>query len=270
MAQQVMQIGGISFACVVRGSGRPLVLVHGFPFDHTMWQAQIETLSAVCCVIAPDLRGFGGSGLSDADVADGVEMRRYAADIKAVLDELQISEPAILCGFSMGGYVLWQFVLEYPECVAAIVLCDTRADADSAEGQQARLQMAENVMRNGIDAVPGAMIPKLLAAETIANRQEIVDQVEVMIRKSSPEGIAAAQRGMGKRPDVREHLGEMNWPAMVVVGAEDAISSPAEMREIAEALPAAEYVEIEAAGHMTPLENPGAVSDALLRFVQSL
>jgi 3-oxoadipate enol-lactonase len=270
MTQHLIQHKENQLTCEVRGSGLPLVLIHGFPFDHTMWRHQIETLSQVCQVIAPDLRGFGGSSLTAADVADGVEMRRYADDIRAVLDDLQVEQPAILCGFSMGGYVLWQLALEFPEVARAIVLCDTRADADSTETQQAREQMAETVLRDGTDAVPGAMLPRLLAAATISGRQEIVDKVATMIGKSSPETIAAAQRGMARRPDVSGRLGEIDCPALIVVGAEDAISSPTEMREIAAALPSAEVVEIPDAGHMTPLENPAAVNEALLRFVQTL
>ena len=247
-----------------------MVLIHGFPFDHTMWQQQIDSLSSACRVIAPDLRGFGRSSQTPEDAANGVEMRRYAEDLRALLVEIGVDKPAVICGFSMGGYVLWQFALAYPEMVEAVILCDTRADADAAEGRQARLQMAEKVLQAGTAEVPGAMVPRLLAAETIADRQDIVDQVTAMILESAPEAIAAAQRGMAQREDVRERLGEIGCPALAIVGEQDAISPPAEMRAIADAMPKAELVEIAKAGHMAPLENPAAVNEALSKFVQSL
>ena len=146
------------------GDGIPLLFIHGFPFDHTMWQAQIEALSPRCRVIAPDLRGFGPRSLEDPDIDAGVGMETYAADLLATLDSLEIDEPVILCGFSMGGYILWQFARRFPQRVRALVLCDTRADADSSEVSAGRLKMAEEVVITGTDSVALAMLPKLLAA----------------------------------------------------------------------------------------------------------
>lgn len=259
-----------SIAFVEHGSGPPVVLIHGFPFDHTMWQAQIDALGTHCRVVAPDLRGFGQSTLSESDAMDGVEMLRYAGDVLATLDQLRIEESAILCGFSMGGYILWQFVLRYPERVRAIALCDTRARADSAEARAGRLKMAEGVFQSGPGLVAEAMLPKLLSETTRANRPEIVTAVDKMIRQADPRAIAAAQRGMARRPDVRGELRKIGCPALVLGGADDALSPPAEMREMAAALPDARFVEIPDAGHMTTMENPAAVSDALRAFVKLL
>src|SRR5262245_47202935 len=102
------------------GSGAPVVLLHGFPLDHTMWRHQIAALDDICHLIAPDLRGFGQSTLATGDADQGVEMSRYASDVRAILDAADVHKPIILCGFSMGGYVLWQFVKLFPERVRAI------------------------------------------------------------------------------------------------------------------------------------------------------
>lgn len=252
------------------GAGAPVVLLHGFPLDHTMWEPQIAALKDVCHVIAPDLRGFGRSTIDAEDAESGIEMARYASDVRSILDALDIHEPIILCGFSMGGYVLWQFVRLFPERVRAIVLCDTRAAADSPEALANRLKSATAVMQQGPGVVADAMLPKLLAPATRSNRPEVVERVDAMMRGTSAAAIAAAQRGMARRPDMREHLHGISMPALVIVGAEDAISPPAEMREIADALPNAEFVEIPQAGHMTTLENPTAVNAALVRFVAGL
>lgn len=267
------QMVGPCFSTNICGKGQPLVLIHGFPFDHTMWQAQIDALSPICQVIAPDLRGFGRSPFADTAeyyAAEGVDMKDYSADLAAALESSEINEPVILCGFSMGGYILWQFARQYPERVKALVLCDTRADADSTEASAGRLEMAESVIGTGTEPVVEAMLPKLLAADTVANRPELVEKVASMIRQASPEAIAAAQRGMARRPDMQSELASFNWPALVLAGAEDVISPPAEMRAIAASLPQGKYCEIAAAGHMSPLENPDAFNQALIEFIASL
>jgi pimeloyl-ACP methyl ester carboxylesterase len=252
------------------GSGPPVVLLHGFPLDHTMWRHQIEALRDSCRVIAPDLRGFGRSTLAESDSENGVEMARYADDVRAVLDDAGVAESVVLCGFSMGGYVLWQFVRLFAERVRALVLCDTRAAGDNEEARANRLQAAADVMRTGSGPVAEGMLPKLLARATLAGRQEVVEELAAMIRGTKPAAIAAAQRGMARRPDVRGDLPGLNMPALLIIGAEDAISPPAEMREIAEALPQATLVEIPGAGHMTTLENPAAVNQALRDFIAGL
>ena len=270
MARHSFQYDGVELSYYETGNGALLVLLHGFPLDHTMWKAQIDALKGTCHVIAPDLRGFGRSTLAAGDAEYGVDMKRYAADVGAVLDEMGVSEPAILCGFSMGGYVLWQLVRQFPERVRAIVLCDTKATADSQLARTTRLNMAEEVLLSGAGPIAESMLPKLLAPATLANHPDVVDEVDAMMRHTAPEAIAAAQRGMARRPDVRASLPGIQVPALVLVGAEDAISPPQEMREIATALPQAEFVEVPAAGHMSPLENPVAVNDALIRFVAGL
>ena len=252
-------------------SARPaLLLIHGFPFDHTMWQAQVDVLSSACRVIAPDLRGFGELALAESDAADGVGMEDYAADLLELLDSLGIEAPVILCGFSMGGYILWQFARRFPQRVRALVLCDTRAAADSAEASAGRLKMAEEVVLSGTDSVAEAMLPKLLAKETFHSRSELVGRVATMIRQASPDAVAAALRGMARRPDVQGELAALDWPALILCGSEDAICPPQEMQAMAKSLPRGKYCEIPAAGHMSPLENSAAFNAALLEFVESL
>jgi len=248
----------------------PLLLIHGFPFDHNMWQPQIESLSRDYHVIAPDLRGFGESEIADRDGSKGVSMETYAADLVEILDGLKITEPVILCGFSMGGYIMWQFLKHYPERVKAFVACDTRAGADSAEASAGRITMAEKVIASGAQPLVEAMLPKLLAAETTDSQPELVEQVKRMMQQAAPTAIAAALRGMSVRPDVESDLISFDWPALVLCGVEDAISPLEEMRGIAEKLPQGEFCEIPDAGHMTAMENPAAVNDVLLKFVASV
>src|SRR5688572_6167960 len=125
-------------AYIDRGHGIPALLVHGFPLDHTMWNAEFDALSTHARVIAPDLRGFGKSPLSDADPQDGISMEQYADELAELLDALQIKDRIILAGFSMGGYIAWQFVRKYGDRLRALIQCDTRAVADTEEARAGR------------------------------------------------------------------------------------------------------------------------------------
>ncbi len=261
------QLDTIQLAYEDRGTGQPVVLLHGYPLDHRMWGPQIEALSKTCRVIAPDLRGFGQSTQAPEDAASGVSMSQYATDVAELLDAIDVSEPVILCGFSMGGYVLWQFLRQFPEQVKAIVPCDTRAIADTPEARQGRLKTAGEVLKGGIEPVITAMLPKLLCEVNKTSRGEIREEVTTIMRGCSPQAVAASLRGMADRPDVSDELEKIRQPALVLVGAEDAISSPDEMRGIADKISGAEFVEIPQAGHMTTLENPEAVNAALVDFV---
>ncbi len=262
-----IQLNTIQLAYEDQGTGQVVVLLHGYPLDSRMWEPQIEALSKTCRVIAPDLRGFGQSSQSSEDATNGVSMSQYAADIAELLAAVGVTEPVILCGFSMGGYILWQFVRQFPEWVKAIVPCDTRAIADSAEARQARLKTADEVTKSGVEPIITAMLPKLLGAATRNTRLDIVVALTAIMHGCPPTAIAASLRGMADRPDVTAELASFTQPALVLVGAEDAISSSDEMRGIADKMPDAEFVEIPGAGHMTTLENPEAVNTALLDFI---
>lgn len=258
----------IELAYEDQGTGQPVVLLHGYPLDSRMWEPQFAALSKSSRVIAPDLRGFGKSTQAHEDAASGVSMRQYAADVAEFLDAINVTEPVILCGFSMGGYILWQFLKQFPERVKAFVACDTRAIADTTEARQGRLKTAGEVLATGVEPVITAMLPKLLSDETRNTRPDVVAQLVSIMHSCPRQAVAASLRGMADRPDVTADLARFTQPALVVVGAEDAISSSEEMRGIAEKLPNAEFVEIPKAGHMSNMENPQAFNEALVAFIK--
>lgn len=248
------------------GSGTTLLFVHGFPLDHTQWNAQLPVFGQTHRVLAPDLRGFGGS-----EATPGVAtMEQFADDLAALLDALQIGEPVVVCGLSMGGYIAFQFARKYASRLKALVLCDTRAVADTTDGAETRRKMADEVEVSGTAKVADAMLPKLLAPDTKNRHPEIVEAVRAMVAAARPAGVAAAQRGMAARPDSSELLPRINVPTLVVVGEHDAISTVDEMRRIAEAIPRAKFHVVSAAGHLSPLENPTAFNDALRNFLATL
>ncbi|MCH8922153.1 MAG: alpha/beta fold hydrolase [Planctomycetes bacterium] len=262
---KTVNIGPIDLNVVDRGSGAPLLLVHGFPLDHTMWNAQIEALSANRRVIAPDLRGFGLSGSAGDEVTD---MRQFADDLAALFDALQIAEPITFCGLSMGGYIAWEFFRHHRQRLAALVLCDTRAAADSAEAARGRRLMASRVLAEGAQAVPDAMLPKLLAPQTLQEKPDVVESLRKTMLATTPESIAAAQRGMAARADSTALLGQIDVPVLVIVGQHDAITTAREMQQIAAAIPDAQFIQVPQAGHLSPLENPQVVSAAIEEFLR--
>ena len=246
------------------GSGMPLLLVHGFPLDHTMWQGQIDGLADCCRVIAPDLRGFGQSSVTPGLVT----MQRMADDLAELLSGIGIEEPVVFCGLSMGGYVAWQFAARHRARLARLILCDTRAVADSTEAAAGRNALADRVRKEGPAFVAESMLPKLFAPATIEAAAPCVEQTRQVILRADPQGIAAASRGMAQRPDVSEKLSQLDLPALLVCGQHDAISPASEMREIAAKMPRAAFVVIPAAGHMAPLERSEPVNVAIREFLR--
>ncbi len=256
-------IGDIELAVIEQGQGVPLLLVHGFPLDHSMWAAQIEGLSDTCRVIAPDLRGFGQSDVTDSIVT----MAQLADDLAALLAALEISEPVVFCGLSMGGYVAWEFFKRHRARVRSLVLCDTRAVGDAPGVAQTRRETAEKVLAEGPQVLVDSMVPRLFGNATVANKPELVEQTRQVMMATVPQGIAAAARGMGERIDATSLLPEVDCPTLVVVGEEDAISTAEEMRTFAQAIPKAQFVEIAGVSHMSPLEAPDPVNKAIREFV---
>ncbi len=265
-----VQLNDINLAYIDRGAGPVVLLVHGFPLDHSMWDAQIDAISAEHRVIAPDLRGYGESALGDVDDAVGVPLERYADDLASLLNALHITEPVCYVGFSMGGYIGWQFWRRHRDHVAALVMCDTRAVADNDEGRAMRLKMAAHVAEWGAGKVAEAMEPKLFAESTRKERPELVAETRRVITSTNVRAIAAAQLGMAARVDSTELLTDINVPTLVIVGEHDVLSTRDEMSGIAEKIPGAKFVEIAGAGHMTPVEDPAAVTKALLDFLRGL
>ena len=261
-----LHVGDIDLHLVEDGRGMPVLLVHGFPLDHSMWQPQIDGLKGEFRIIAPDLRGFGQSGVTSGTVT----MEQFADDLAALLDALKIQEPIVFCGLSMGGYIAWQFWRRHAQRLRALVLCDTRAVADTEEAARGRVSTAQQVVTAGLSSLAESMIPKLFAEPTRTERKDVVEATRRVILSSPPEGIAAALRGMAARPDVTKELPEIKVPTLVVCGEHDVISPVAEMRKIATAIPHASFEVIPQAGHMCPIENSSVFNAALRKFLESL
>ncbi len=240
-----------------------LLMVHGFPLSHAMWRPVIEELEKTkrCRIIAPDLAGYGESTSATLPTS----LSEYADDLALLLDTLSIKEPVVYVGFSMGGYILWPFLMRYANKLKGIALVDTRAADDSDEARATRLKMARNVEQWGTERVTQLMRPNLFSAENMDS--EVVDKTLQVITSTDPKTIAASQLAMAARPDSTSLLADIKVPTEVVVGESDQISTVAEMRMIADAIAGAEFTVIEKAGHMTPVERPVELAAALLKLV---
>src|SRR6185436_18709164 len=257
-----IQINNINLAYTDTGVGRPIVLIHGYPFNRALWTEQIPALSNSNRIIAPDLRGFGDSDASP----DVSTMNRLAADVAALMDHLEIPR-ATIGGLSMGGYVALAFYKLFPSRVRALVLADTRAQADTEEGKQTRAQQAEKALSEGMAGIADAMLPKLLTPETVSKRPEIVKRVRDMMLKTKPEGAAAALHGMAEREDQTELLAKISVPTLIMVGAEDAITPVADSEKMHAAIGSSRLVVLDHAGHVSNLERTQQFNDTFLHFL---
>jgi pimeloyl-ACP methyl ester carboxylesterase len=258
-------INGVNIDYRESGDGPPVIFIHAFPLNQTMWDDQIAALKNHCRAITIDLRGFGNSDVTDAPCS----MDQMAADVRALMAALDI-ERATLVGLSMGGYVSFAFYRNYPDAVRAIVFADTRASADAREARERRLKSAEKVEREGAKAIADDMVSVLLGRSTVEKRLDIVERVRKMIEANSPSGIAAAQRGMAERRDSTYILAAIDFPTLILVGSEDSLTPVAEAEALRDGIPQARMRVIEGAGHLSNMENPQEFNAALIEFIDSL
>jgi 3-oxoadipate enol-lactonase len=254
--------------CDHDGDGPPLVLLHGFPHDRSLWSQQRASLSAYARVIVPDLPGFGASPVADARPS----MDAYADAVVDLLDTLGIDR-AVIGGLSMGGYVAMALWRRYSERVGGLLLCDTKATADTDAAKEARDAALASIARDGAPAFAEAQLAKMVGATTHDSRPPIVDSLRAMMRRQSPAAMTWALMALRDRPDSRTTLGSITVPTLVIVGDEDLITPPAEAQAMMDLLPATANPRLEiitGAGHVSCVERPAAVSLAIADFLASL
>jgi pimeloyl-ACP methyl ester carboxylesterase len=257
-------VGEVTLSVDVRGDGPALLLIHGFPLDRTLWRHQVATLAG-WRRIAPDLRGLGNS---DAP-AGGYSMATYADDLMRLLDRLRVAK-AVVAGLSMGGYIAFELLRRHRERVGGLILCDTKAGADSEQGRKGRDEMAALAEAKGAAAVAERMVPKVLGRTTFRSQPPLVEQVREMMRRQPVPGIVGALHAMRDRADSTDLLPTVDVPTLVVVGQEDELTPPAEARALATGIPSAHLTTIAGAGHVAPLEAPTAVSRVFAEFLEAV
>jgi len=258
------RINNIDLAYDDTGSGPAVVLIHGYPFNRSMWAEQVSALADSYRVVTLDLRGHGESESSTG----ASTMKLMAQDVAALMDELQIDR-AVIGGLSMGGYVTLAFYQLFAERVEKLLLADTRAQADTEEAKATRGDQVQQIQADGMTGIVTAMLPKLLSPETVSKQPEIVKRVRDMMMHTSPEGAIGALRGMAEREDQTERLSQINVPALIVVGKEDPITPVADSQKMHERIAGSQLVVIENASHVSNIEQPEQFNRALREFLSS-
>lgn len=263
----IAQLPGFQIGYDDQGDGQPVVLLHGFPHDRTLWTAQRVALAPQARCIVPDIRGFGHSSTHGP-----YSMDQYADDVAALLDYLGI-ERAVVCGLSMGGYIAMAMWRRHPNRVKALVFCDTRAGTDTDDAKQRRDELAVMVKYGGTRVITDAQITGMVGATTRERRPEVMAALRAMMGRQSAAGVIGALQALRDRPDSRETLRSISVPSLVIVGEDDVLTPIKDARGIAEALPSAARVRLEiiaGAGHVPCLERPAATTHALSDFLATL
>lgn len=269
------------------GAGWPVLLLHAFPLNADMWRPQMDRVPPGWRFMAPDLRGFGppvaqddrsaaagppAGGADDragaADANAPVTIDDFAADVDAFLDAVEIPA-AVIAGLSMGGYVALALVRRAPERFSGMVLADTRPQADTPEGRDGRRAMIELARTRGPAAVADQMLPKLLGSTTLASRPDVAARARQLIEAAPVPAIIGALEAMMGRPDSTDLLRTLSCSALVLVGAEDGLTPPADAEAMDRAIPRSRLVVLPEAGHLSNLEVPELFSAALGDFLQS-
>ena len=261
-----VQAGEVTLAVTEAGDGSPIVFLHAFPLESRMWMPQLAALPPGWRGIAPDLRGFGQSA---AQGAGARHVADHAADVLALVDALGLG-PVVLAGLSMGGYIAFECWRRRPSLIRALVLADTRAEADTDEGRARRVTMQGLAREAGTAAVIDAMLPNLLGGTTRIDEPHLAHDVRAWALATPADGVVDALEMLRTRPDSRPTLSTITCPTLVVVGREDAITPPEVAQVMRDGIPGARYVEIAAAGHLANVEQPAAFNAALAAFLGRL
>ncbi|MGW0766064.1 alpha/beta fold hydrolase [Streptomyces sp. NPDC002676] len=237
----------------------PLVLIHGHPFDRTMWDPQLAGFSTARRVIAPDLRGYGASPVTPGTVP----LSRHAEDIEELLDTLGV-DTFVLAGLSMGGQIVMECYDRFGDRVRGLVLADTFPAPETPEGRLGRRAMADRLLAKGMRGYADEVLEKMVAPYA---DPAVKAHVHRMMTATAPEGAAASLRGRAERPDYRDLLTRVTVPALVVVGTDDTYTPVADAEAMHAALPDSELCVIAGAAHMPNLERPEEFNGALEKFL---
>jgi 3-oxoadipate enol-lactonase len=261
----VVTFGGVTIGFDDVGDGEPLVFVHGHPFDRSMWDPQLDAFADRHRVLAADLRGYGESTVVPGTTTLGT----FARDIVALLDHLAIDR-AVVCGLSMGGQIVMEFVRRFPHRVRGLVLADTSAAAETAEGKAGRYELADRLLREGMAAYADEVLSKMVAPANVDAMPAVAKHVSTMMRNTSPVGAAAALRGRAERRDYLDLLSSLTTPTLVVVGAEDEFTPVDVARGMHDRIADSSLAVIPGAGHLPNLERAEAFDAVLRDFLEGL
>ncbi|OGN88625.1 MAG: hypothetical protein A2Y88_04845 [Chloroflexi bacterium RBG_13_48_10] len=261
-----VRVNNLRMAYEESGRGVPIIFVHGFPLNHRLWEPQLSGLKETMKVIAPDLPGHGKS-----EARSGAYLMNLVADdINGFIDALGITVPVVVCGLSLGGYMLGQFYQKYGKRLSGLIFTATRASPDSEAAKLNRDRLVVLARQSGPQAVVEDVLPKFMSPKTYQSRPELVDEVRGIMRTTSLDGVVGDLLGMRARPDTHDLLRKVNVPALVIHGMDDQLIPLSEGERIRDTITGARMCVIPDAGHLPNLEQPELFNQAVIEFLQQL
>ncbi len=242
-----------------------VILIHGFPFNRSMWVKQVEVLKEKYRVIAYDVRGHGNSDAGKDEFSVGL----FARDLISLMDELKI-EKAVLCGLSMGGYIALHAIENYTDRINALILCDTTCKADTPEGMEKRMKAIESIMESGVEAYADNNLKNFFAKSSFKTRKEEIARVRQMMVSTSEQTIIDTLLALAKRKETCNFLPEIKVPVLFLVGKEDIITPPGAAKFMHERIKDSVLHTVKNAGHISNLENPVVFNEHLSEFIASV
>ncbi|HEX7358151.1 MAG TPA: alpha/beta hydrolase [Ignavibacteriaceae bacterium] len=258
-------IDGLSVNLEGNNKNKPIIFVHGFPYDSTMWQSQIDLLKEKYFCVAYDIRGLGESPAGQGQFT----MESFVDDLETIIDELKLVKP-VLFGLSMGGYIALRAVEKFEDKFSAIIFCDTRADADGNEGKLKRAAAIKRINSEGLAPFTKDFVTNCFGENFKQNNK---NEFENRITKSTafnPVGVKGSLLAMMGRNDTTEYLSKIKIPALIFCGEFDALTPPSVMKPMAEKIKDSDFVLIKNSGHMSPIENPKEVNEAIIKFLEKV
>ncbi len=257
-------VNGLSVFSHGNSKSKPILFLHGFPYDSNMWLPQVNALQNQYFCITYDCRGLGSSPAGDGQFT----MESFVDDLKYIIDELKIKKPA-LCGLSMGGYIALRAVERMEDYFSALILCDTKSEADNNEAKLRRAAGIKMINEEGIQKFVSGFIPTCFTENSVKNLPAFKEALERAIT-FDPVGVKGCLLAMQGRTDTTANLNKIKIPALVVCGEEDKLSSPSAMKGLAEKISNSEFVVVPGAAHITPLENPEFLNKAFFAFLNKI
>ena len=241
---------------------RAIIFIHGFPYDHLMWKEQVEEFSKDYLCVSYDIRGLGSSPVGDGQFT----VESFVDDLETILDELKLNRP-ILCGLSMGGYISLRALERMQETFSAVILCDTKSEADNNEGKLKRATGIKRINEEGLAPFAKDFITNCFGDNFKQNRKEELQKIIGKSTQFNPVGVKGCLFAMLSRTDTTTSLSSIKIPTLIICGEQDALTPPPVMRDMFHRISKADFVEIPKAGHMTPIENPQLVNKAIRDFL---
>lgn len=243
----------------------PIIFLHGFPFDKSMWNDQLEFLKSNHRVIACDIRGFGQS----TDEASHLSMDLFADDVIKFMDTLKI-EKAIICGLSMGGFIALNLMKRFQERFSALILCDTQCIADTAEVKENRFKAIEKIEADGVFDFNDGFIKKVFHKESLENKKELVRNLRNVVFSNSEHIIKQGLIALAERSETCSILNEIHIPTLILCGREDEVTPLVQSEMMFSSIDGSVLHVIDKAGHVSNLEQPDVFNKHLLDFLRGL